>query len=321
VEPRFLVTGAHGCIGAWVVHELVGEGRPVVTFDLSREPRRVRLLLDDAQVARIPHVVGDITDLATLEGAIDEHEITHVIHLAALQVPFCRADPPLGARVNVVGTVNVFEAAKRRPDRLAPVVYASSIAALDGNGALIGHPSTLYGTFKRANEATAQVYLRENDVSSVGIRPHTVYGVGRDQGVTSAPTTAMLAAAAGVRYTIPYGGRSQLQHARDVARAFIAASLRGAEGASVHNLAGSAVSVDEVIDAIAEAAPESRGLIDFQDVTLPFPAEVDSASFLALVGDFAETPLAEGVRVTVERFRDLVKEGLVVPPVLEKGVA
>lgn len=320
-EPRFLVTGAYGCIGAWVVHELVGQGQLVVTFDLSPEPRRVRLLLDEEQVARIPHVVGDITDLAALEHALDEYRITHVIHLAALQVPFCRADPPLGARVNVLGTVNVFEAAKRRLDRLAPVVYASSIAALDGEGTTVGEPSTLYGVFKRANEQGAQVYLRENGVSSVGLRPHTVYGVGRDQGVTSAPTTAMLAAAALVPYTIPYGGRSQLQHARDVARAFIAVSLAAAEGASVHNLAGSAVSIDEVIDAIAAAAPDAGGLIDFHDVSLPFPAEVDSTSFRELVGEFDETPLDEGVRLTVDRFRHLVKEGLAVPPVLEKGAA
>ena len=45
-DPRFLVTGAYGCIGAWVVAELVADGRPVVTFDLSTEPRRLRLLLE-----------------------------------------------------------------------------------------------------------------------------------------------------------------------------------------------------------------------------------------------------------------------------------
>ena len=119
-----------------------------------------------------------------------------MIHLAALQVPFCRADPPLGARVNVLGTVNVFEAAKARP-HLAPITYASSIAAFDANGTMAGHPGTIYGVYKRANESTAAVYFAENGVSSTGLRPHTVYGVGRDQGLTSAPTTAMLAAAAG----------------------------------------------------------------------------------------------------------------------------
>ena len=64
--------------------------------------------------ARVTFVAGDITDLDAVERASTRHGITNVIHLAALQVPFCRADPPLGARVNVVGTVNVFEAVKRR---------------------------------------------------------------------------------------------------------------------------------------------------------------------------------------------------------------
>ena len=85
-----------------------------------------------------------------------------MIHLAALQVPFCRADPSLGARVNVVGTVNVLEAAARR--ELGRVVYASSVAAYDALDdhdaapAMQGVPSTLYGVYKRANEGTAHVY-------------------------------------------------------------------------------------------------------------------------------------------------------------------
>jgi nucleoside-diphosphate-sugar epimerase len=301
---RFLVTGAYGCIGAWVVHELVEAGRPVVTFDLSTEARRVRLLLDDAAVDAIPHVAGDISDLAAVERAIDEHGITNVIHLAALQIPFCRADPPLGARVNVVGTVNVFEAAKKR--QLAHVVYASSIAAYGPDATMFVHPSTIYGVYKRANESTAAVYHEESGVSSIGLRPHTVYGVGRDQGLTSAPTVAMLAAAAGKPFTIPYGGASQYQLARDVARAFIEASLAEYEGASVHNLRGHTVSVEEVIAAIGSDA------IGFDDVRLPFPAEVDSSSFAELLPGFADTPLEEGVRSTIERFRTLLAEGKVV---------
>jgi UDP-glucuronate 4-epimerase len=306
-EPRFLVTGAYGCIGAWVVAELVADRRPVVTFDLSRDPRRLRLVLDEDTVAAIPHVAGDITDLAAVGRAVDDHGVTHVIHLAALQVPFCRADPPLGARVNVLGTVNVFEVARARPS-LAPVVYASSIAAFDSSGTMAGHPSTIYGVYKRANEATATVYLAESGVSSTGLRPHTVYGVGRDQGLTSAPTTAMLAAAAGTAFTIPYGGAAQLQLARDVARAFVGASLAGHEGAVVHNLPGRRVAVEEIVAALGAAS------IGFDDVRLPFPEELDSSSFTARFPDYAETPLAEGVAATVDRFRALLAEGLVQPP-------
>jgi UDP-glucuronate 4-epimerase len=320
--PSFLITGAHGCIGAWVVHELVNDGHAVTTFDLSTDPRRLRLLLDADTLASVPHVAGDISDLSLLEAVIDEHGITNVIHLAALQVPFCRADPPLGARVNVLGTVNVFEAVKRRSDRMAPVVYASSVAAFDAPEedvapSMTGHPGTLYGVFKRANEGTAWVYAHENGVASLGLRPHTVYGVGRDQGLTSAPTVAMLAAAAGVPYRIPYGGSSQLQHAGDVARAFIAASLSGADGTSVHNLPGPKVAIAEVVEAIAAAAPESAGSIGFDDVSLPFPEEVDSGSFAAIVPGFVGTRLADGVGATITRFRALLSEGLVAAPVPE----
>ena len=59
---------------------------------------------------------------------------------------------------------------------------------------------------------------------SVGLRPHTVYGPGRDQGLTSAPTAAMLAAAAGPAVPLPFGGAYQLQYAPDVAAAFVAAA-------------------------------------------------------------------------------------------------
>jgi nucleoside-diphosphate-sugar epimerase len=319
-EERYLVTGALGCIGAWVVHELYAAGESVCSFDVSDDRRRLALLLDEEALASVPHLVGDITDLGTLERVLAEHEITNVVHLAALQVPFVRADPPLGARVNVVGTVNVLEAVRRRGPGMAPVVYASSVAAFDAPEegaapAMTGHPGTLYGVFKRANESTAWVYLQEAGVASVGLRPHTVYGPGRDQGLTSAPTVAMLAAAAGVPYTIPYGGSSQLQYARDVARAFLAASRSGSRGASVHNLPGRSVAIAEVVAAITAAAPGSAGSISFEELSLPFPDEVDGDSFAELVPGFGVTALADGVEETIERFRDLLARGLLRAPV------
>src|SRR5690349_12531162 len=124
---RFLVTGALGCIGAWTVRELVRGGAAVTAFDLGTDHRRLELIMTPDELARVSFVVGDITDLDAVAGVLGDHGITNVIHLAALQVPLCRADPPLGARVNVVGTVNVFEAVRRRGDGMAPIVYASSI--------------------------------------------------------------------------------------------------------------------------------------------------------------------------------------------------
>ena len=46
MPDHFLVTGAMGCIGAWVVRNLVRAGTPVVVFDLATDPKRIKLLLD-----------------------------------------------------------------------------------------------------------------------------------------------------------------------------------------------------------------------------------------------------------------------------------
>jgi UDP-glucuronate 4-epimerase len=320
-HPRYLVTGAYGCIGAWTVHELVAAGRAVVTLDAGADPRRLRLLMSDEELAGVPQVRADITDLDTLETVLDEHAITNVIHLAALQVPFCRQDPALGARVNVVGTVNLFEAARRLAGRIRNVVYASSIAAydaidgdLDAPAAMGGMPSTLYGVYKRANEGTAHVYWADHQVASIGLRPHTVLGVGRDQGLTSAPTFALLAAATGEAYHIPYGGRHQLQYAQDVARDFIAASDAVCAGASVHNLGGDVTDVAEVIAAIGRAVPESLGMITSDPHTLlPFPPRADASGLEAITGPRTHTPLGVAVAETIERFRRLEERGLLAP--------
>ncbi|MEZ4595959.1 MAG: NAD-dependent epimerase/dehydratase family protein [Chloroflexota bacterium] len=127
---RFLVTGAMGCIGAWAVRELVAEGRP--WWCSTARPTHGARGCCYARGAG----PGDVRDRRcgrwdALGTALDEHRIDHVIHLAALQVPFCRADPVGGARVNVVGTVAVFEAMRSRRERMAPLVYAGSVGMFD----------------------------------------------------------------------------------------------------------------------------------------------------------------------------------------------
>lgn len=319
---RFLVTGAMGCIGAWAVRELVAEGTPVVVFDRSTDPRRLRLLLSPEELARVTFVTGDVADVDALGTALDEHRIDHVIHLAALQVPFCRADPVGGARVNVVGTVAVFEAMRSRRERMAPLVYAGSVGMFDladadpATGRLTAdataHPGTLYGVYKLANEGTASVYWHESGVPSVGLRPLTIYGVGRDQGMTSTPTKAMAAAVLGLDYRITFGGSTLFQYARDAARTFLMASRADVRGAIVANLGGAAVHMRDVVAAIEAEAPEARGRITFEEQPLPFPDDID-ASGLDALGQAPLTPFADGVRDTIGRFRDLAARGLLTP--------
>jgi nucleoside-diphosphate-sugar epimerase len=297
---RYLVTGALGAIGAWTVRSLLDRGHEVVTYDLGGSDQRLRLALSDDELGTLTRLDGDVTDFARLEGAITEHGVEAIVHLAALQVPFVRADPIAGAQVNVTGTVNVLEAARRHLEAGVPVVYASSVAALVEQGE---HPSTLYGIFKRANEGTAERYFTDYDVSSVGLRPHTIYGPGRDQGLTSAPTAAMVAAATGVEYRIPFGGALQFQYVADAGEAFVRASEAKRPGASVHNLDGPTATMPELIEAIEQAAPDAAGLISAGDEPLPFPSSLDSSSFIELVGGPLSRPLADGVAEAIARFR------------------
>ena len=62
-SERFLVTGAFGCIGTWVVRQLVAEGAPVTALDIGSDPHRWRLVMSPAEIGRVHRVQADIADL------------------------------------------------------------------------------------------------------------------------------------------------------------------------------------------------------------------------------------------------------------------
>ncbi len=315
-RERFLVTGAFGCLGAWVVHELVGAGVDVVSFDIGNDDFRIRYLLDDGALARVTRVRGDIADPLAVREAVLDHGITNVLHLAALQIPACAANPSSGALANVVGTINVFEAVKNTPAADRPIVYASSVAAYDAiddpaadKFEPSGRPSSHYGVFKFANEGNARVFARDDGLASIGLRPAVVYGVGRDQGKTSAPTAAMLAAARGMPFKITFSGSCQMQYAQDVARAFITASRTDHEGAAIVNLDAPSVDVQEIVEAIRTVTPETADRIVVSGDPLPFPVRVPDDGVVQLLGRTAATSLVDGVAETISRFRNLLASG------------
>jgi UDP-glucuronate 4-epimerase len=309
MTERTLVTGALGCIGAWTIKALLERGEEPVGFDLGSDRRRLQRILDDAELARVTLVQGDVTDAEVVGRALDEHEVTHIVHLAALQVPFCRAQPELGARVNVVGSVTIFEAVRPRRGRIAGLAYASSAAvygasdhspAPESGGTA---PATLYGVYKLANEGTARVFFEDERIASIGIRPYVVYGPGRDQGMTSAPTLAMEAAARGEGFTIGYRGTVQYDYAPDVGEAFARAARAATNGAHVANFPGVVATMDEMVAAIEAAAPEVAGKVTASEERLPFPETLEATRLERLVGELPYTSLADGVRQTIEHFR------------------
>jgi len=317
----FLVTGAHGFIGAWVAKRLIDGGHTAVLFDQNPSPQRLKLIMDADEIARVTFVAGDLTDPATLPAVIERHAVDRIIHLAALQIPACRANPSLGALVNVVGSINVFEAAAKSGGQVKRIAYASSTAVF---GRPVGDapaaeedaaaPDSLYGAFKRCNEETARVYLLEKGIHSIGLRPHTVYGVGRDFGVTSDPTKAMKAVVVGRPFRIRFSGSVDFQYAADTADVFIRCATADLDGAHVFNLHGQTVSMQDVIAQIESCSREILGNSANPQITidgkpLSAPARMDDTAIRSVLGDLPITSLKDGVHATIARFAELSRRG------------
>jgi nucleoside-diphosphate-sugar epimerase len=315
---RVLLTGGYGCIGSWITRGLLARGAAVWIYDLAEDPRRLRLLLSEDQLRQVPFLAGDVTDGAALEGALHRHAITHVVHLAGLQVPVCRANPLLGAHVNVVGTLAVFEAVRRTEGQVQRLVYASSAAVFGppddyppgplGDDVIL-RPTTHYGYFKCCNEGNARIYFRDHGLSSIGLRPWTVYGVGRDFGMTSEPTRAIKALALGRPYQIRYGGWQDMQFVEDVADTFLRCLEAPYNGAQSYNLRGHVVDLPTLHRALCEVEPSAARLITHGEAQIPIAYDLDDAALQRDVGPLPRTPLVEGIRRTLDHFRRLHAEG------------
>ena len=308
MSQTYFITGAQGCIGSWIVKALVERGDTPVVFDQSDNSRRLSAIMDEQQLANVRFEIGDITDGRRVLEALSNSGAERVIHLAGLQVPTCKADPIKGALVNVIGTLNCFEAATKIGAK--QVVYASSAAVygLEEDGAPLDEdaacePTTHYGVFKRTNEGNARIYFLDQGLSSIGLRPLTVYGVNRDTGITSDPTKAMKSAVLGRQFHIRFGGETDFQYVADTAAAFIACADSTERGAHVFNLHGETVEVERIASFINQEV--GRELITFGGPPIPIASRLNDAAIRRVIGDLPSTPLETGVLETMRLFASL----------------
>ncbi len=322
-KETFLVTGAAGCIGAWAIRLLLEQGASVIATDLSEDLRRLRLISRGQVDDRLDFSALDVTATQDVVRLIGERGVTHVVHLAGLQMPFCAANPPMGAMVNVVGTVNMFEAV-RQAGRPIGLAYASSAAVFGAsafyNSGVVGDdsgvfPDTFYGVYKVANEGTARIYSMSHGIGSVGLRPFIVYGPGRDQGMTSDPTKAILAAMRGEAFEIKFGGNMLLTYAADCADGFIRAarSAAGSGDAVCLNVPGRRVGVAEFVGLIDELIPAAAGKITWSPKPLAVAALLADSALDAVIGVVSNRPLREGIEETISVFREALATGLLEP--------
>ena len=298
------VTGAGGCIGSWVLALLVKSKIPVIAFDLSSKKNRLKLLMDDKDIKKIKWVTGDIADTQTVAKVIKKNNVCSIIHLAALQVPFCIADPVEGAKTNVIGTINILEAAKL--NNLKRLTYASSVAS-HALAPKSTYKSTLYGAYKLCDENIASVYHQDWGVPSIGIRPGVIYGIGRDQGLTSKTTVATLAAAANSSYTIAFSGPISALHAGEVAAAFIKSVSKERDGAQVFDMNGIYTTVEEWVNILHKIQPTAR--IKIVGKAIPFPFHLSDEPLRNYIGRYETIGLEFGIEQTFNAFKELLSQG------------
>ncbi|MFT3720449.1 NAD-dependent epimerase/dehydratase family protein [Pseudorhodoferax sp.] len=291
---RILVTGGSGFLGQRLAHRLLARGLRVRVMDLPGALPATQGPADPA----LQWQAGDVRRAEDVRAALAGCD--GVAHLAGLLTPACLADPVRGAEVNLIGTLQVFEAA--RAQGLDRVVYASTAGVY---GPEPGHPLpvTHYGAFKLAAEGAARASWHAHGLASVGLRPYVVYGPERAQGVSAGPSLACCAAALGQPCTIGYTGAAGLVYVDDVARAFEHALLDApARGAQVFNLAGTVHTVDEVIAEIRRQVPGAR--LDAAGPPLGIAPDIGEDGLDAWFPDRPRTTLADGIAATLAHYRN-----------------
>lgn len=293
-----LITGASGFLGAWLAAALLERGEEVSATDRGEDRRLLSDLVGSKKAASVSWTAGDIRDAALVEKAVADSGARAVVHLAALTIPPCRNDPALGVEVNVIGHVNVLEAARRHG--VESLLYTSSAAA-HPRGALHS-PANIYGVTKRAVEDISKVYFLDYGLASVGLRPNVVYGYGRAAGETAAISEAVRAAAEGKPYAMPYASRMCFQYIGELIEVMLRCLAARPEQPVVSDITTTHETIDDVIAAIMEIAPDAR--IESSQTVRPAPdVALDNAPLQALIGPWRHVPLKEGVKRAFDQYR------------------
>lgn len=266
---KVLITGGMGVNGAVTARLFVKEGLRPVLMDNRMDLSLMRDIKEQVDL-----VIGDVCDQRTLEKAVDDYQITHIAHLAALMPEPAESDPRLGIKVGVDGTVNVLEVARAK--NIKRVVFTSSKAVY---GEILGeygpphltpvrenfpkHPADLYGTIKVCCEEVGNYYRETYGIEFIALRYVSIYGPGKEarHGPLSFYGQLIEKARRGEKWVVPQGG-DQLNDAvyvGDVARSVYLAVKIERPGEWVFNIGtGRASTPREFLDAAGKLFPNHR---------------------------------------------------------------
>ena len=289
---NIIIFGGTGFLGSWIVKNFVKRDYKVTIFDLKIETELLKKLIGK-DIEKIKFLKGDVTNYEeVLEATVN---MDHVVNLAGLMTPDCSRNPSLGAEVNVLGSINVFEATKARGIKF--VVYASSAGVFGEKDKYFPFPETHYGAFKLAVEGIARAYYNEANISSVGIRPFVIYGPGREIGGTATVTLACKAAKQSYNYNLNFSGKAGFVYVQDVANLVEMSINRAPVGALTININGITASVSDFVSKIINIIPEAKLTINGDKLSVVEEILGDHPS--DIFKNFKYTSLNEGISNTI----------------------
>ncbi len=182
-RSRVFVTGATGLIGSWLVKRLLEARAQVVALIRDWDPQSE--LIRSGAVYRISVVSGALEEYATLERAINEHEVDTVIHLGAQTIVGTALRSPLPTfEANIRGTYNLLEACRIHRDLVQRVVVASSDKAY-GEADVLPYTEEMtlggrhpYDVSKTCSDIIATAYAHTYGLPVAVARCGNVYGGG-----------------------------------------------------------------------------------------------------------------------------------------------
>jgi nucleoside-diphosphate-sugar epimerase len=290
---KIIIFGGSGFLGSWIVKAFLKKGYSVSIFDLKIQKELLSHVVGN-DINKIKFINGDITNYDHVQEAINDMD--HVINLAGLMTPDCSSNPILGAKVNVLGSINVFEALKKNNNKF--LVYASSAGVFGQKDHYYPFPETHYGAYKLAVEGVARAYLNEDGISSVGIRPYVIYGPGREVGGTAGVTLACKAAKQGDSYTVNFSGKAGFVYVQDVVDLVEMSIGKIPSGALTLNINGITADVSDFINLIKKNIPLSD--IGIEGDSLSVVDEIRGNEPSKTFKKFKYTSLEDGIKRTID---------------------
>jgi len=308
-----LITGGTGLIGSKIGRLLDAGGHTVVALDIA-VPAASRDLSFLSAVER-----GSVDELHMLIRVVEAWKVDVIVHLAAVLGGSSEDDPLSASRINVIGTLNVFEAA--RLCKVRRVVTASSMVVFGSDREYAGEinddaprlgarRAPIYSAGKIYMEMAGELYRERYGVTVVGLRPSVVYGPGRQSGATAFASELITNPALGKPVRVTEGDAFvSMVYVDDVAAAFCALITAREEAFARHrffNTGGDRCTVAQIADAVRKTIPESRITVEpgGEGEIMGYPTRLADHGLREEIGFQRNfTPIAVGVAAYVAAIR------------------